>query len=38
MESAIQVQTLDEAVCVARYANILSKGINPLVLSPAMNK
>ena len=33
MESAIQVQTLDDAVCVSLYVHALEKGINPSLLS-----
>ena len=33
MESATQVQTLDEVVCVSLHMNTLGKGINPSVPS-----
>ena len=38
MESATQVQILDEAVCILLCTNDLEKGINPSVLLPAIGK
>ena len=35
---AFRVQVLAEVVCVSRSANTLGKGMNPTVLSPAMDK
>ena len=36
--TATKVQTLDEAVCISHTANILGKGMNPIILSSAMDK
>ena len=38
MELSIQVQILDEAVCISLCANALGKGMNLSVLPPAMEK
>ena len=38
MNTAIQVQTLDEAVCISLSTNTLGKGMNPTILPPAMGK
>ena len=34
MESVIQVQILDNAVCISSHANTLEKGMNPSILLP----
>ena len=38
MGMATWVQTGDEAVSISHTANILRKGINPIILPPAMSK
>ena len=38
MDFVTRVQNLDEVVCVLLHANILGKGINPVVLPPAIGK
>ena len=37
-ETMTCVQILDEAYCIVHNANILGKGMNPTILSPAMTK
>ena len=32
------VQNQDKAVCISHSANTLGKGMNPTILSPAMDK
>ena len=34
----MQVQILAEAVCISNSANTLGKGMNPIILLPAMGK
>ena len=34
MDSANQVQTLEEAVCISLHGNTFRKGMNPSLLSP----
>ena len=36
MDMATLVQILDEVGCISHSKNILGKGINPIILSPAM--
>ena len=38
MNTAIWVQILDESVCISNYTNSTGKGMNPVILSPAMGK
>ena len=38
MDTATRVQTLDEADCISQSTNTLGKGMNPIILSPAMGK
>ena len=38
MDPAIQVQILDEAICISNSTNILGEGMNPIILSPTMGK
>ena len=35
---AIQVQILNKAICISLSANTLGKGINLIILPPAMDK
>ena len=38
MDTAIRVQILDEADCISQNTNTLGKGINPIILPPAIDK
>ena len=38
MDTAIQVQILDKIDCISHCTNTLGKGINPIILPPAMGK
>ena len=38
MDSATRVQILDEAGCISHSTNTLGKGMNPIILPPAMGK
>ena len=38
MGTAIRVQNLDEADCISHRTNIFGKGMNPIILPPAMGK
>ena len=38
MDAATQVQNLDETDCISHSTNTLGKGINPIILPPAMSK
>ena len=38
MDSATRVQILDEADCISHSTNTLGKGMNPIILPPAMDK
>ena len=38
MESVLQVQILDEIVCIYHDADNLRKGMNPTIIRPAMGK
>ena len=38
MDMATQVQILDETDCISHGTNTLGKGMNPIMLPPAMGK
>ena len=38
MDTATQVQILDENDCISHNTNALGKGMNPTILPPAMGK
>ena len=38
MDTAKRVQILDETDCISRSTNTLGKGMNPIILPPAMGK
>ena len=38
VDTATRVQILDETDCISRSTNTLAKGINPIILPPAMDK
>ena len=38
MDTATRVQILDETDCISHYTNTLGKGMNPIILPPAMGK
>ena len=38
MNTATRVQILDETDCISHCTNTLGKGINPIILPPAMGK
>ena len=38
MDTATRVQILDETDCISRNINTLEKGMNPIILPPAMGK
>ena len=38
MDMETRVQILDEADCISHSTNTLGKGINPIILPPAMGK
>ena len=38
MDTAIQVQILDETDCISHNTNIFGKGMNPIILPLAMGK
>ena len=38
MNTATQVQILDETDCISHSTNTLGKGMNPIILPPAMGK
>ena len=38
MDTATRVQILDEYDCISRSTNTLEKGMNPIILPPAMGK
>ena len=38
MNTATQVQILDETYCISHSTNTLGKGMNPIILPPAMGK
>ena len=37
-DTTIRVQILDETDCISHSTNTLGKGMNPIILSPAMGK
>ena len=38
MDTAIRVQFLDKSDCISHSTNTLGKGMNPIILPPAMGK
>ena len=38
MDTATQVQILDKVDCISQSTNTLRKGMNPIILPPAMGK
>ena len=38
MDTSIRVQILDEADCISYGTDTLEKGMNPIILPPAMGK
>ena len=38
MNTAIRVQFLDKTDCISHSTNTLGKGMNPIILPPAMGK
>ena len=38
MDSVTRVQILDETDCISHSTNTLGKGMNPIILPPAMGK
>ena len=38
MDTMIQVQFLDKTDCISHSTNTLGKGMNPIILPPAMGK
>ena len=38
LDTAIRVQILDETDCISHSTNTLGKGMNPIILPPAMGK
>ena len=38
MDTATQVQILDETDCISHSTNTLGNGMNPIILPPAMGK
>ena len=38
MDTATRVQILDEADCLSHCTNTLGKGMNPIILPPAISK
>ena len=38
MDTATRVQTLDGTDCISQSTNTLGKGMNPIILHPAMGK
>ena len=38
MDKATKVQILDETDCISYSTNTLGKGMNPIILPPAMGK
>ena len=38
MDTATRVQILDETDCISHCTNTLGKGMNPIILPPAMGK
>ena len=38
LDTATRVQILDETDCISHSTNTLGKGMNPIILPPAMGK
>ena len=38
MDTATRVQILDETDCISHSTNTLGKGMNPIILLPAMSR
>ena len=38
MDTVTRVQILDETDCISQRTNTLEKGMNPIILPPAMRK
>ena len=38
MDTATRAQNLDESDCISHSTNTLGKGMNPIILPPAMGK
>ena len=38
MDTATQIQILDQANCISHSTHTFGKGMNPIILSPAMGK
>ena len=38
MDTVTRVQIIDEANCISHSTNTLAKGMNPIILPPAMGK
>ena len=38
MDTARQIQILNKSVCILHSINTLGKGMNPIILPPAMDK
>ena len=38
MDTTTRVQILDETDCISHSTNTLGKGMNPIILPPAMSK
>ena len=38
MDTAMRVEILDETDCISHSTNTLGKGMNPIILPPAMGK
>ena len=38
MDTATRVQILDETDCISQSTNTVGKGMNPIILPPAMGK
>ena len=38
MDTVTRVQILDQANCISHSTNTLGKGVNPIILPPAMGK
>ena len=38
MDTVTRVQTLDETVCISHSADTFGKGMNPVILPPAIGK
>ena len=38
MDTATRIQILDETGCISHSTNTLEKGMNPIILTPAMDK